>query len=331
MTRVAVLDDYQNVAATLADWSPVTKRATVDFFHEHLGTDDEVVAKLADYDIVVAMRERTRFPRSVLERLSKLKLISNTGHYMAHLDLQYAHERGIVVCETVRKPGPTGAVAELSFALMLALARNLLAEDKSVREGRWQAGVGIQLGGKRMGVLGLGRSGAPVAQMGLAFEMDVVAWSQNLTPERCAEVGVQYVDKETLFRTSDFIHVQLVLSRRTRGLVGAPELAMMKPTAFLINTARGPIVDEAALLAALHGGTIGGAGLDVYDQEPLPRDHPLRKAPRTILTPHVGYVNDNSYDTFFVQAVENITAFLDGKPVRELNPDNTSKDGVTRS
>lgn len=189
----------------------------------------------------------------------------------------------------------------------------------------------MQLGGRRLGVLGLGRSGEPVAKMGLAFEMDVVAWSQNLTPERCAEVGVKYVDKETLFRTSDFIHVQLVLSRRTRGLIGAAELAMMKPTAFLINTARGPIVDEAALLQALHAGTIAGAGLDVYDQEPLPRDHPLRSAPRTILTPHVGYVNDGSYDSFYVQAVENICAFLDGKPIRELNTDNTSKDGVARS
>ncbi len=331
MTRIAVLDDYQHVAANLADWSRVTQRATVDFFHDHLGNDDQVVAKLADYDIVVAMRERTRFPRTVLERLPKLKLITNTGHYMAHIDLEYAHERGIEVCETMRKPGPTGAVAELSFALMLALARNLINEDRSVREGRWQNGVGIQLGGKRMGVLGLGRSGAPVAQMGRAFEMDVVAWSQNLTPERCAKVGVTYVDKETLFRTSDFIHVQLVLSRRTRGLVGAAEFALMKPTAFLINTSRGPIVDEAALLAALHAGTIAGAGLDVFDQEPLPLDHPLRTAPRTILTPHVGYVNDNSYDSFYVQAVENITAFLDGTPIRTLNPDNTSKDGVKRS
>ena len=331
MIRVAVLDDYQHVAANLADWSPVTQRATVDFFHDHLGDYDQVVAKLADYDIVVAMRERTRFPRTVLERLPKLKLITNTGHYMAHIDLPYADERGIVVCETVRKPGPTGAVAELSFALMLALARNLINEDRSVREGRWQNGVGIQLGGKRMGVLGLGRSGAPVTQMGRAFEMDVVAWSQNLTPERCAELGVTYVDKETLFRTSDFIHVQLVLSRRTRGLVGAAEFALMKPTAFLINTSRGPIVDEAALLAALHAGTIAGAGLDVFDQEPLPLDHPLRTAPRTILTPHVGYVNDNSYDSFYVQAVENITGFLDGTPIRTLNPDNTSKDGVKRS
>ena len=331
MIRVAVLDDYQHVAANLADWSPVTQRATVDFFHDHLGDYDQVVAKLADYDIVVAMRERTRFPRTVLERLPKLKLITNTGHYMAHIDLPYADERGIVVCETVRKPGPTGAVAELSFALMLALARNLINEDRSVREGRWQNGVGIQLGGKRMGVLGLGRSGAPVTQMGRAFEMDVVAWSQNLTPERCAELGVTYVDKETLFRTSDFIHVQLVLSRRTRGLVGAAEFALMKPTAFLINTSRGPIVDEAALLAALHAGTIAGAGLDVFDQEPLPLDHPLRTAPRTILTPHVGYVNDNSYDSFYVQAVENITGFLDGTPIRRLNPDNTSKDGVKRS
>lgn len=331
MTRVAVLDDYQHVAATLADWTPVKARATIDFFDEHLGDDNAVAAKLADYDIVVAMRERTRFPRHVLERLPKLKLIANTGHYMAHIDLVAAHERGIVVCETTRRPGPTGAVAELSFALMLALARNLIAEDKSIRSGGWQVGVGMQLGGRRLGVLGLGRSGEPVAKMGLAFEMDVVAWSQNLTPERCAEVGVKYVDKETLFRTSDFIHVQLVLSRRTRGLIGAAELAMMKPTAFLINTARGPIVDEAALLQALHAGTIAGAGLDVYDQEPLPRDHPLRSAPRTILTPHVGYVNDGSYDSFYVQAVENICAFLDGKPIRELNTDNTSKDGVARS
>jgi phosphoglycerate dehydrogenase-like enzyme len=214
--------------------------------------------------------------------------------------------------------------------LIFALARNVIAEDRSVRTGGWQAGVGMQLGGRRLGVLGLGRTGAPVAKLGLALEMDVVAWSQNLTPERCAEVGVTYVDKDTLFRTSDFITVQLVLSRRTRGLVGARELGLMKKTAFLVNTARGPIVEENALLEALHAGTIGGAGLDVYDQEPLPVDHPLRQAPRTILTPHIGYVTDVSYETFYVQAVENIGAFLDGKPIRALNPDNTSKDGVPR-
>jgi phosphoglycerate dehydrogenase-like enzyme len=328
--RVAVLDDYQRVAEGLADWSPVRARAEVDFFHEHLGDDDAVVAKLAGYDIVVAVRERTRFPRSVLERLPKLKLISNTGHYMAHIDLVCADERGITVCETTRRPGPTGAVAEMTWTLIFALARNVIAEDRSVRTGGWQAGVGMQLGGRRLGVLGLGRTGAPVAKLGLALEMDVVAWSQNLTPERCAEVGVTYVDKDTLFRTSDFITVQLVLSRRTRGLVGARELGLMKKTAYLVNTARGPIVEENALLEALHAGTIGGAGLDVYDQEPLPADHPLRRAPRTILTPHIGYVTDVSYETFYVQAVENIRAFLDGKPIRALNRDNTSKDGVPR-
>ena len=330
MTRIAVLDDYQKVAEGLADWSPVRARATVDFFHEHLGDDDAVVAKLAGYDIVVAVRERTRFPKSVLERLPRLKLISNTGHYMAHIDLPYAHERGITVCETTRRPGPTGAVAEMTWTLIFALARNLVAEDASVRGGGWQVGVGMQLGGRRLGVLGLGRTGAPVAKLGLALEMDVVAWSQNLTEERCAEVGVKYVDKDTLFRTSDFITVQLVLSRRTRGLVGARELGLMKKTAYLINTARGPIVDEQALLDALHAGTIAGAGLDVYDQEPLPADHPLRRAPRTVLTPHLGYVTDVSYENFYVQAVENICAFLDGNPIRALNPDNTSKDGVSR-
>ena len=329
--RVAILDDYQNVALTQADWSPAKAHAQIDVFHKHLGDDDAVVAKLADYEIIVAMRERTRFPRSVLERLPKLRLISNSGHYMAHIDLVAAHERGIVVCETTRRPGPTGAVAELTWTLMLALARNLLAEDRSVRAGGWQAGIGAQVGGKRLGVLGLGRSGAPVAKLGLAFEMDVVAWSQNLTQERCAELGVRYVDKDTLFQTSDFVTVQLVLSKRTRGLIGAKELAMMKPTAYLVNTARGPIVDEAALIAALHAGTIAGAGLDVFDREPLPADHPLRSAPRTVLTPHIGYVTDASYPTFYEQAVENICAFLDGKPVRVLNPDNTSKDGVVRS
>lgn len=329
--RVAILDDYQNVALGQADWSQVTERAQIDIFHEHLGDDDAVVSKLTDYEIVVAMRERTRFPRSVLERLPKLRLISNTGHYMAHLDLVAAHERGIVVCETTRRPGPTGAVAELTWSLILALARNLLAENGSVHTGGWQTGIGAQLGGKRLGILGLGRSGASVAKMGLAFEMDVIAWSQNLTAEHCAELGVRYVDKETLFQTSDFVTVQLVLSKRTRGLIGARELAMMKPTAYLVNTARGPIVDEAALLAALHAETIAGAGLDVYNEEPLPVDHPLRTAPRTVLTPHIGYVTDASYPTFYQQAVENICAFLDGKPIRVLNPDNTSKDGVIRS
>jgi phosphoglycerate dehydrogenase-like enzyme len=331
MMRVAVLDDYQKVAEGLADWSPVKERASVDFFHEHLGDDDAVVAKLAEYDIVVAVRERTRFPKSVLERLPRLKLISNAGHYMAHIDLVTAHERGITVCETTRRPGPTGAVAELAWAHIFALARNLFAEDASVRAGGWQAGVGMQLGGRRLGVLGLGRSGEAVARIGLALEMDVVAWSQNLTEERCAEVGVHYVDKDTLFRTSDFITVQLVLSRRTRSLIGTRELGLMKKTAYLINTARGPIVDEKALLDALHAGTIAGAGLDVFDQEPLPADHPLRSAPRTVLTPHIGYVSDVSYETFYVQAVENICAFFDGKPIRVLNPDNTSKDGVSRS
>jgi phosphoglycerate dehydrogenase-like enzyme len=302
------------------------ERATVDFFHEHLGDDEAVAAKLADYDVVVAMRERTRFPRAVIERLPKLRLIANTGHYVAHIDLEAATERGIVVCETTRAPGPTGAVAELAWALMLALARNLPAEDRSVKGGGWQTGIGTQLGGKTLGIIGLGRSGAPVARIGTAFEMDVIAWSQNLTAERCAEVGVRLVDKETLFRTSDFISVHVVLSRRTRGLIGAAELALMKPTAYLINTARGPIVDEAALVAALQAGRIAGAGLDAYEVEPLPKDHPLRRAPRTILTPHIGYVTDASYPTMYRQCVENIVAFLDGVPRRVLNPEVLAKD-----
>src|SRR5215218_1703281 len=280
MTRIAVLDDYQSVAADFCDWSRVPEPVDAVEFHHHVDDENELVALLEPFDVVVAMRERTPFPRSVLERLPNLRLLVTTGRRNKSIDVEAANELGIPVCGTGILPNGT---AELTWGLILAVARHIPQEDASVRAGGWQNTVGTDLAGARLGVLGLGNQGSQVARVGLAFDMDVVAWSENLTEERAAEVGVRRVDRDELFSTSDVVTVHTLLSKRTRGLIGAGDLGRMKPTAILVNTSRGPIVDQQALLDALQGGRIAGAGLDVFDEEPLPKDHPLRTAPRTVL------------------------------------------------
>lgn len=310
--RIAILDDYQDVARSLADWDSLDAEVTV--FTERIGDGADVVKALAGFDVVVAMRERTPFPAEVLRGLTDLKLLVSTGPRNAAIDVAAAEEAGIVVCGTGYFSEPT---AEHTWALILAAARNLPAEERSLREGGWQRGIGLGLHGRTLGLVGLGRLGARVAAVGQAFGMNVVAWSQNLTAERAAEHGVTAVSKEELFRTAEVVSIHLVLSKRTRGLVGADELALMKPGAILVNTSRGPIVDEAALLAALERGHITAA-LDVYDSEPLPPDHPLRSAPHSVLTPHIGFVTDDLYRVFYTDAVEDIRAWVSGEPVRRM-------------
>jgi phosphoglycerate dehydrogenase-like enzyme len=312
MPRIAVLDDYQSVAADFCDWSVVPDAEVVEF-HDHLADEDAVAERLQPFDVVIAMRERTDFRRSLLERLPNLRLLVTTGMRNKSIDVEAANERGITVCGTGILPNGT---AELTWGLILAAARHIPQEDASVRAGGWQETVGMDLAGARLGVVGLGGQGSQVARIGQAFGMEVVAWSQNLTEERAAEIGVRRVERDELFATSDVVTVHLLLSKRTRGLIGADDLALMKHTAIMINTSRGPIVDQQALLDALHEGSIGGAGLDVFDQEPLPLDHPLRSAPRTVLTPHLGYVTRKTYEVFYADAVEDVAAYLAGAPVR---------------
>ena len=315
MHRIAVLDDYQSAAAGFADWSLVPGPVDVVEFADHLADEDALADRLTPFEVVVAMRERTPFPRTLLERLPHLRLLVTTGRRNASIDVAAAAERGITVCGTgSHAAGPV----ELTWALILAVARQVPLEDASVRAGGWQETVGTDLAGATLGVLGLGRLGERVARIGQAFDMDVVAWSQNLTGQRAAEVGVRLVDRDELFATADVLTVHLVLSDRTRGLVGRDELERMKPSAILVNTSRGPIVDEAALLDALSSSRIAGAGLDVFDTEPLAPDHPLRSAPRTVLTPHLGYVTEKTYEIFFREAVEDVAAFLAGNPIRVL-------------
>ena len=311
--RVAVLDDYQGVALSYGDWGGLD--AEVEVFSDHLAGDDDVVARLAPFEVVVAMRERTPFTRARLERLENLRLLVTTGMRNASIDLEAARDRGVVVCGTGSLGPPT---AELAWGLILALTRSIPAEDARMHAGGWQHTIGPELAGHTLGLVGLGRLGGRMARIAQAFEMETLAWSQNLTPERAAEAGVEAVAKDELFRRADVVSVHLVLSDRTRGLVGAPELALMKPTAYLVNTSRGPIVDEAALLDALHAGRIAGAGIDVYDTEPLPPQHPLRFAPNTVLTPHIGYVTTGTYEVFYREAVEDIAAWRAGAPVRML-------------
>ncbi len=317
MARVAILDDYQHVARRMADWSTLPAGTDVVVFADHLKDAGAVAARLADFEAVVAMRERTAFPRALLERLPKLKLLVTTGMRNASIDVAAATARGIVVCGTAGLPYPT---AELTWGLILALVRRIPAEDRATREGRWQISCGLGLNGKTLGVIGLGGLGSRVAKVGRAFEMDVIAWSQNLTEARAAEVGAKLVAKDELLARADVASIHLVLSDRTRGLIGARELSLMKRTAYLINTSRGPIVDESALVAAVRKGTIAGAGLDVYDDEPLAIDHPLRDLPNTVITPHLGYVTEEGYRIFYGQALEDVKAWLAGQPLRVLRP-----------
>jgi len=317
MTRVAILDDYQDVARRLADWASLPKGVEVVVFRDHLATEAAVAARLLDFDVVVAMRERTPFPRTLLDRLPRLRLLVTTGMRNASIDLRAAADRGVLVCGTGGLPYPT---AELTWALILALARRVPREDRATREGGWQETLGTGLNGKTLGVLGLGTLGSRVARVGRAFEMNVVAWSQNLTAERAAAAGATLVDRDELLSRADVVTIHLVLSDRTRWLIGARELGLMRRTAYLVNTSRGPIVDEAALIQALQAGLIAGAGLDVYDEEPLPRDHPLRRLPNTVITPHLGYVTEETYRIFYAEAVDDVRAFLAGAPVRVLRP-----------
>ncbi|GGX88248.1 2-hydroxyacid dehydrogenase [Streptomyces minutiscleroticus] len=312
-----MLDDFQNAAAQAADWSPVADRVEVVAFADHLTDEDALAARLADFDIVVTLRERVPFPASLIERLPRLKLLIASGMRNSVIDYAAAAKGGVTVCGTGSSPVPP---VELTWALLLGLARNLVEENGALRAGGpWQSSVGTDLHGRRLGVLGLGRIGGAVARIGLAFGMEVTAWSQNLTAERADGIGAALAPSlDDLLATSDFVTVHLALSDRTRGLVGARELALLKPTAYLVNTSRAAIVDQDALLAALREGRIAGAGVDVFDVEPLPAGHPVRTAPRLLATPHLGYVTRDNYATYYGQAVEDIQAYLAGSPVRLL-------------
>ena len=320
--RIAVLDDYQGVALSSADWSPVTahptRPAAVEVFRDHLAEPDALTERLEPYDAVVVMRERTPLPASVLARLPRLRLVVTTGRRNPSIDLAAATASGVTVCGTESR---ASAPAELTWALALGLCRHLVTEAGALHAGGWQTTVGRDLDGHTMGILGLGRLGTRVAAVARAFGMDVLAWSPHLTPERADASGATAAPLDEVLRGSDVVSVHLPLVEGeggTRGLVGARELGLMRPGALLVNTSRGPIVDEAALLDALASGHLGGAGLDVFDVEPLPADHPLRTAPRALLTPHLGYVTEDTYATFFAGVVEAVVAWLDGNPVRLL-------------
>jgi phosphoglycerate dehydrogenase-like enzyme len=315
MALVTVLDDYQNAALTSADWSAVTDQHTVEVIDHHIADEAELVRRLHGSAVVVAMRERTPFPASVFAALPELRLLVTTGMNNAAIDLAAAAAHGVTVSGTT---GTGNAMPELTIGLIIALTRNFAAEDASVRAGGWQHLIGPGLQGNTLGVLGLGRLGVPVAALARAFGMHVIAWSPNLTQARADEHGVRAVSKGELFAEADVLTIHLPLSDRSRGLVGASDLALMKPTAYLVNTSRGPIVDEAALVDALTERRIAGAGLDVYDTEPLPVDHPLRSLPNTLLLPHIGYVTSDAYRHWFAQIVEDIAAWTAGAPVRVL-------------
>lgn len=313
--RVAVLDDYQGVALSVADWAPVLRLAEVDAITSHFDNPQLLTAALRPYDVIVAMRERTDFPRAVLEQLPNLRLLVTTGAQNAAIDIQACQGLGITVSATKASSGST---AELTWALILSAARRLDLELSSVRAGGWITGLGSGLRGRTLGVLGLGRLGAQVAKIGLAFGMDVVGWSENLSEARAQEVGARLVTRDELFSVSDVVSVHLVLSDRTRGLIGGPELRAMKPTAWLVNTSRGPICDESALLVACQEGWISGAALDVYSEEPLPPNHPLRHTPNILASPHIGYVTQETYAAWFEDVIEDIVAFSEGSPLRVL-------------
>lgn len=318
MTHIAVLDDYQGVALQMTDWGALPSDCQVQVFRDHLSDREALVQRLRAFEVVTCMRERTPFPRALLERLPGLRLLVTTGMRNAAIDLDAATDLGILVCGTAG--GPDSPPAELTWGLILALVRHIPRENSDIRHGHWGTTLGMSLEGKGLGVVGLGRLGGKVATVGVAFGMSVLAWSQNMTVERATQYGATLVTKDELFARSDIVTIHVQLSTRTRGLVGARELGLMKPTAYLINTARGPIVDEAALVQALQARTIAGAGLDVFDQEPLPPGHPLLAFDNTILVPHVGYVTREQYQVRYRDTVENVAAYLRGEPLRVLNP-----------
>jgi phosphoglycerate dehydrogenase-like enzyme len=323
MVAIALLDDYQNVALRMADWSRLQRDHRVAVFNERLPDVEACARALADFEVIGIMRERTPFPRALFERLPKLKLLITTGKRNASVDVAAAKDHKVVVCGT---GGGGLATAELAVGLMLALARHLREEFQAMRPGGgWQTTVGATLEGRTLGIVGLGNLGTRVARIGTAIGMQAIAWSENLTAERARERGAERVDKDELFRRADVVSIHTVLSPRTRGLIGARELGLMKPNALLINTSRGPIVDEAALLAALKGGTIAHAGLDVYDKEPVAPGHPFTKLENVTLIPHLGYVVEDSYRHFYAGTIEDIEAWLDGKPINVINPDALKK------
>src|SRR5947207_8066172 len=317
--RLSILDDYQGVALDMADWSAIKDRG-VEIAVERFpfADEDDVVRSLADSEIVAAMRERTAFPMRVVDRLPKLKLLITTGMRNASFDMEALKARGVTVCGTGGPGGGNEDTAELAWGLILGAMRRIAEDHAFMRRGGWQTRIGHRVAGKTLGVLGLGRLGSAVARVGLAFGMQAIAWSQNLTAEKAAAQGVEHVEKDELFRRADILSVHLVLSPRSHGIVGRREIGLMKPSAVLVNTSRGPIVDTDAVIDALNAGRLAYAGFDVYDKEPLPIDHPLRQAPNVILTPHIGYVTDENYRSSYPQIVENVVAFLDGHPVRVI-------------
>ncbi|ORW29462.1 hydroxyacid dehydrogenase [Mycobacterium paraense] len=323
LPKVAILDDYAGLALDLADWSRVQSRSKVTVFNRHL-SEAEAAEELRPFDVICTMRERMALPRTLIERLPNLKLITIVGRSLPNLDMAAAGEHGVLVAHSdfanPRFRSVRDATPELAWGLMIATVRNLAEEHRSMRAGGWQTTTGMTLSGKTIGLLGLGRTGSRMAEYAKAFGMQVIAWSQNLTDEAAAAVGARRVDKATLFSDSDVVSIHLVLSERTRGLVGRAEVALMKPHAYLINTSRGPIVDEAALIDALRTGRIAGAGLDVYDAEPPPPDHPLRSLRNVTLSPHLGYVTREMLGAFYEDTVEAVVAWLDGAPIRIANP-----------
>ncbi len=311
---VAILDDFQDVTRTLADWGRLPPHVSVGIFNDHV-EGETLVRRIERFDVLVLTRERTKLPRSLVERLPNLKLVVTAGMRNLGIDLAACRERGVLVCGTGSGSPPT---AELAWGLILALVRHIPEEDRSLREGKWQTTIGVGLRDKTLAVLGLGKLGTQVARVGQVFGMKVIAWSQNLTAERAAEAGCVRVDKPDLFRMADVLTIHLLLSERTRGIVGRDEIALMKPSAFLVNTARAAIVDEQALIDALVKRKIAGAGLDVFSREPLPADAPILRAPNTVLTPHLGYVTRETYDVYFPHALEDIEAWLAGTPIRVI-------------
>jgi phosphoglycerate dehydrogenase-like enzyme len=315
--RIVLLDDYQGVALDYGGWDRVPEEWQIVALEQHLAEPDALVEALAEAEIVVAMRERTALPAEILDRLPELKLLITTGMANAAIDIAAARRNGVRVCGTgMHGPG----TAELSWGLILSLLRHIPAEDAAMRQGGWQSTIGGDLEGATLGLVGFGRLGRRMATIAQAFSMQVLAWSQNLDPQEARTAGVEAVEKLALFERSDIVSVHYKLSERSHGLVGSAELAAMKPSAYLVNTSRGPLVDTDALVAALHAGEIAGAGIDVYDTEPLAPDHPLRRAPHTVLTPHLGYVTEDTYRVFFGDAVEDVLAYLDGAPVRVIDP-----------
>jgi phosphoglycerate dehydrogenase-like enzyme len=313
MIRIAILDDYQNVSLKMADWSPLDGRATITVFNDHVSDFEALVERLLPFDVVCVMRERTALPRQLIERLPTLKLIASTGPGNASIDAAAATDQGIAVVHTGYRSDPT---IELTWALILASARHLMTEGNSVRSGGWQQTVGTDLRGKTLGVLGLGRIGSQVARIGSAFGMKVMAWSPNMTPEAAHAAGAVLVSKDQLFEQADILTIHVVLSSRTRGLVGLADLEKMKSTARLINTSRGPIVDERALISVLKNKQIAGAAIDVFDIEPLPPSHPFRMLDNVLATPHIGYVSQGLYETFYEDTVSNIRKWLDSHRAR---------------